>query len=243
MRTVATAGASPRRRERLFFTGMAVAITLTVFAGFSRTYFLKSYFGAPPLIPLLHLHGLVFTSWIVLFLVQNLLVATNRTRIHRRLGILGAVIAALMVIVGVATALIRTRQSFVQSGDTAALSFLTIPLGDLLLFSILVGAGLYFRRRADVHKRLLLLATISILAAAVARLPLEILKAGPPAFFGLTDIFIVGLLVYDLVTLRRIHRVTAWGGLAIIASQPLRLMIGSTHAWIAFANWLTQWVG
>lgn len=237
------AGAKRRRRERLFYTGMAFAIALTVFAGFSRTYFLKSYFGAPPLVPLLHLHGLVFTSWILFFLVQNLLVATNRTRIHRRIGIAGVVIAGLIVLVGVATALIRARQNFVLSGDTAALSFLTIPLGDLLLFSALVGAGFYFRRRADVHKRLMLLATISILPAAVARLPLAILQAGPPAFFALTDIFIVLCVLFDLLTLRRVHRATLIAGLVIIASQPLRLMIGSTHAWVVVADWLTQWAG
>lgn len=237
------AGATRRRRERLFYTGVAFAIALTVFAGFSRTYFLKSYFGAPPLVPLLQLHGLVFTSWILLFLLQILLVATNRTRIHRRIGIAGVVIAGLMVIVGVATALIRARQNFVLSGDTAPLSFLTIPLGDLLLFSALVGGGFYFRRRADVHKRLMLLATISILPAAVARLPLTILQAGPPAFFALMDIFIVACVLFDLLSLRRVHRVTLIAGLAIIVSQPLRLMIGSTQAWLGVANWLTQWRG
>jgi nitrate/nitrite transporter NarK len=88
----------------------------------------------------------------------------------------------------------------------------------------------------------MLLATISILTAAVARLPFEFLKAGPPAFFALTDLFILPCLLYDLATRRRVHRATLWGGLLIIASQPLRLMIAGTHAWIAFATWLTQWV-
>src|SRR5215471_7116862 len=93
-----------RRRERLFFTGMCVAILITVFAGFSRTYFLRPLFQAQPLVPLLHLHGLVFSSWIALLLTQATLVATNRTRIHRRLGILGVMIAVLMVLIGTATA-------------------------------------------------------------------------------------------------------------------------------------------
>jgi hypothetical protein len=88
----------------------------------------------------------------------------------------------------------------------------------------------------------MLLATISILAAAIARLPFGILKAGPPAFFGLTDLFIVACLLYDLIARRRIHRATAWGGLLIVASQPLRLMLGGTSAWMSFATWLTQWV-
>src|SRR6185295_15874243 len=104
-------------------------------------------------------------------------------------------------------------------------------------------AGFYYRRQPDVHKRLMLLATISILAAAIARLPLGILSVGPPAFFGLTDLFIVACVAYDLISLKRIHRATVWGGLFIIASQPLRLMISGTGAWRSFATWITHLFG
>ena len=229
------------RRERLFYTGMAVAITITVFVGFAPTYYLRPYFGTQPLAPLLHLHGLVFTSWLLLFLTQTALVAAKRTDIHRRLGLIGAVVAALMVVVGTLTAIIRTKQAAVSSGEVAPLIFLTIPLVDMLVFPSLVGAGFYFRRRADTHKRLMLLATISILPAAIARLPFALLQAGPPAFFGLTDLFIAACLLYDLLARGHIHRATLWGGLLIVASQPLRLLIGSTRAWLAFATWLTSW--
>ncbi len=112
----------------------------------------------------------------------------------------------------------------------------------MLVFAILVGAGFYFRRQPDVHKRLMLLATISILATAIARLPFAFLQAGPPAFFGVTDLFIAACFIYDLITRGRVHRATVLGGLVIVASQPLRLMIAGTDAWIAFATWLTGWV-
>ncbi len=238
----AHAGITGRRRERIFYTGMAVAVAATVFAGFSRTYYLKPYFGAPPLTLLLHLHGIVFTSWLVLYLTQTVLVAAKRIDVHRRLGIIGAVIAVLMVVVGATTAIIRAKQGATPAAGIPPLVFLVIPLADMFVFSCLIGAGFYFRRRPDIHKRLMLLATISILAAAIARLPFAFLQAGPPAFFGVTDLFIVVCLLYDLLARGRIHRATAWGGLLIVASQPLRLMIGSTHAWLAFATWLTQWV-
>src|SRR3954453_716172 len=119
----ASPGLTARGRERLFYTGMAVAVVFTVFAGFARTYYLKSYFGAPALIPLLHLHGVVFTSWIVLFLIQNILVAAHRTDILRRLGIFGAVIAVLMVVVGALTAIIRAKQAGAPIADTSPLAF------------------------------------------------------------------------------------------------------------------------
>jgi len=236
----ATPAINRRRRERWFYISMSIAAVITVFAGFAPSYYLRPYFNTTPLMPLLHLHGLVFTSWLLLFLVQTTLVAAHRTDIHRRLGILGGVIAALMIVIGPTTAVIRASQGATPVPGVSPLSFLVIPLGDMFVFAILVGTAFYYRRRADVHKRLMLLATISILAAAIARLPFAIMQAGPPAFFGITDVFVVACVLYDLITLKRVHRATALAGLLIIASQPLRLMIGGTHAWLAFATWLTH---
>ena len=227
-----------RRRERWFYIGMSIALVITVFAGFAPTYYLRPYFNPAPLMPLLHLHGFVFTSWLVLFVTQTTLVAAHRTDIHRRLGVAGGVIAVLMVLLGITTALVRAKQGATPLPGISPLSFLVVPLGDMFVFPILVGAGFYYRRRPDVHKRLMMLATISILAAAIARLPFAIMQAGPPAFFGFTDVFVVACVLYDLVTLRRIHRATALAGLFIVASQPLRLMLGGTHAWLSFAAWL-----
>jgi len=230
-----------KRRERLFYTGMVVAIVITVFAGFSRTFYLRPYFQTQPLIPLLVLHGVLFSSWIVLLITQTTLIATKRTRTHMRLGIAGGVIASLMIVIGTVTAIVRAKGPSPIPGVNP-LSFLTIPLGDMLVFAILVGAAFYFRRRADVHKRLMLLATIAILPAAVARLPFAFIQQyGPLAFFGLSDLFIVPCLIYDVVTRGRPHRATIIGGALIVISHPLRLVIGSTHAWLAFATWLTHW--
>src|SRR6267378_2809996 len=187
-----------RRRERWFYVAMSAAVVVTVFAGFARTYYLRPRFTAAPLIPLLHLHGLVFSSWIVLFVVQTTLVAAHRTDLHRRLGILGGVIATLMVLIGFATAVIRASQGATPVPSVSSLSFLVVPLGDMFVFSVLIGAGFYYRRRPDVHKRLMMLATISLLAAAIARLPFAIMQVGPPAFFGFTDLFIVICVLYDL---------------------------------------------
>ena len=230
-----------KRRERLFYTGMVVAIVITVFAGFSRTFYLRPYFQTQPLIPLLVLHGVVFSSWMVLLITQTTLIATKRTRTHMRLGIAGGVLASLMIVIGTVTALVRAKGPS-PVPDVNPLSFLTIPLGDILVFAILVSAAFYFRRRADVHKRLMLLATIGILPAAVARWPFAFIQQyGPLAFFGLSDLFIVPCLIYDFVTRGRPHRATVLGGALIVISHPLRLVIGSTHAWLAFATWLTRW--
>ena len=231
-----------RQRERWFYLGMTVAFVVTVFAGFAPTYYLRPAFTSAPLSPLLHVHGLIFTSWLVLFAIQTSLIAARRTDLHRRLGIAGGVNAALMIVVGVSTGIIRAKQGATPLPEISPLSFLVIPLGDMFVFAVLVIAGFYFRRRPDVHKRLMMLATISILTAAVARLPFAVMQAGPPAFFGFTDLFILACVVYDIITLKRVHRATALGGLFIIALQPLRLMIAGTKPWLAFAAWLTSFV-
>jgi hypothetical protein len=234
------AGARGRRPDRLFYVLLAVVASLLVFAGFARTYYLKAYFEARPLLPLVHLHGFVFTCWFVLFLVQVTLVAAKRTDLHRRLGVAGGLLALLMLLVGVTTAIAAAKRGFGPPGGPPPLVFLTIPFGDILVFSILVGAGFYFRRQSETHKRLMLLATIGILTPAIARLPFAfILAAGPLAFFGLTDLFLAACVFYDTVARRRLHPAYLWGGLLIVVSQPLRLALGGTGVWLTFARWLT----
>lgn len=233
-------GIRTRQLDRYFYTGMTIALMLTVFAGFARTYFLKQYYGTPTLSPLVHLHGLAFSSWMILLLIQTTLVAASQVRVHRQLGIAGVVIVALMVVLGTVTAIQAAALGHAPPG-APPLSFLAIPLFEMITFPTLVAAGFYYRRRPDIHKRLMLLATISISSAAVARLPLAILRFGPPAFFGLTDLFIAAIVCYDLFTRRRIHPATAIGGAFVIASQILRVAVSGTAAWQSFATWLTQW--
>ena len=237
---VSTAALATRRRTRRFYVGMAIAITITVFAGFSRSYFLKSWYGTPELSRLLHIHGLVFTTWVLFFLAQAVLVATGRTYLHRRMGIGGAVLAALVVIVGTAVAITRVKTGVSPIPGVPPLAFLAIPFFDMVVFAVLVSTALYFRRRLEAHKRLMTLSMITLLAAPIARLNFPLLPPGPPTFFGLADLFIVAMLVYDLSTRGKVHPATIWGGLLIVASQPLRLMISGTAPWLAFASWLTS---
>ena len=227
--------------ERAFYSGMAAAIAITIFAGFSRTFYLRPYFQPQSLIPLLIVHGIVFSSWIVILLTQTTLVATRRIRTHMRLGIAGGVVAVLMLIIGTITAIVRAKGPSPIPGVNP-LSFLTIPLGDMLVFGILVAGAFYYRRKLDVHKRLMLLATIALTPAAVARLPFAfIANGGPLMFYGLADLFIVPCLIFDFIMRGKPHRATVLGGALIVISHPLRLVIGGTHAWLAFASWLTHW--
>jgi hypothetical protein len=144
-----------------------------------------------------------------------------------------------MVVVGAAAAIDSARRGVSPPGGPPPLVFLAIPFADMVVFSILVGAGVWFRNRGDIHKRLMLMSTISILTPAIARLP-GVLAGGPLAFFALTDLFVVPCLVYDRVTRGRVHPAFWWGGGALLASQAGRLALSGTSAWLAFAAWLTR---
>jgi hypothetical protein len=235
---MATRIRSSAGKDRRLSIWVAIFIPVVVLAGFARTYYLKSVFGTPALPGLLvHLHGIVMTAWVLLFVAQVWLVAARRTRLHQSLGVLGAVLAALVILVGVATAISATA----RASSSAALQFLVVPLGDLLVFAILIGAALYFRRRIEIHKRLMLVAALSLLPAAISRIPLSFIATGGPlTFFGLTDLSLLACVVYDSVKHRRLHPAFVWGALLVIASHPLRLMLAGTDLWLRFATWLVK---
>ena len=229
-------------RHRWFFTGMASAVMATVIAGFAPTYYLKPLFATPALTLPVHVHGTVFTAWVLLLVFQTSLVAANRTDVHRRLGVVGAVLAVAMVVSGVVLAIASARAAHPALGALAGappLFVLVVPLASVVVFTILAGLGLYYRRRADAHKRFMLLATIALLPPALGRM--RVLNAvGPQAFFGVTVLFIAAVVAYDYWTRRRVHAVSLWGGLFLALSFPGRIALGHTDAWLTFARWLVR---
>lgn len=240
MATPAHSGVAAAPRFRLFYVGTALFFLVLVLAGFAPSYYFKSAFHRPDLPLLLHLHGLFFTLWIVLFLVQTTLVAAGRPDIHRRLGIVGAALAGAMVLI-VPTVAIKTTQAGFRSGPPAPLSALSLPFVNILVFATLVVAGFFYRRQPALHKRLMLLATVSIVPAATARLPLSVIKSyGPVAFFGLTDLVLLAAIAYDALRDRRFYAVYGWGLVFFAIWQPLSIRLGSTTAWLKFAGWLTR---
>lgn len=111
----------------------------------------------------------------------------------------------------------------------------------MLVFAILVAAALYYRHQPQTHKRLMLVATFAVLPAAVSRLPLAFIQNnGPLIFFGVNDLLLLACIAYDTLAHRRLHPAYLWAGLLLIVSHPVRLALGGTSAWLAFAHWLTR---
>jgi hypothetical protein len=236
-----SATAVPRPSVRRLYVWGSLAAAAVVLAGFAHSYFLKSLFGTPALSRLLHLHGLVMSAWIAVFVAQAFLVAKRRVDLHRRLGVLGAALAALVVVVGV-TAGIDAAQRGASPPGVTPLVFLVVPITDMVVFTILAGAGLALRRKPELHRRLMLLSTLSMLSAAFARI---VILTGhgdvaAPVAFILNDLLLLACVFYDTRLHRRLHPAFAWGSLLVIASHPFRLWFGGTDTWMSIARWLTS---
>lgn len=229
-------------RDDYFFAGMSLVVFATVLMGFAHTYFLAGVFHAPLPSAIVHIHGALFSAWILLLPTQVALVSVGRVSWHKRLGIFGAVLACLMVVFGVLVTIDSTRRRFAPPGLDSA-TFLANDLMEMLVFALLVGWGLRVRRDGDAHKRLIVLATVALLSAAVSRWHFyfpAILRF--PFLVGLiVDAFLVSLALFDLFTRPRIHRATLWGSLMVLLIFPVAFkFLGHAPFWQRFTEWVQR---
>lgn len=237
--TVASSAARPARTDSVFFPAMALAMAAVVVAGFARTWFLRFYFQPPePLSPLLVVHGVAFTLWMMLFITQTGLVAANRRDIHRKLGWWGAGLAVAMLVLGWMAALYSLRQGVSPVPSIPPETFFAVPVGSLVTFAPLVLLGIFNRKRADYHKRYMLVSIMVVFIPAAARIALFNLPHVPPLLFGyaVADAFLLALVGYDFFRQGRVHPATLIGAAIMIISEPGRILIGQTQWWQAFAR-------
>jgi hypothetical protein len=217
--------------ERRFYMGMIIALGAVVFVGFAPSFYLRGVFaGGRALTPLLYVHGIVFSTWIALLATQATLIRFRRPDVHRKLGVLALLLASAMVVLGSATALTLAARLLHGQGATAA-GRASLALLDLPVFAGLVVAAVLLRHRPQAHKRLMLLATVALIGAAVNRLPLPAEFAGRYARFLLADLFCLALIVWDLISATRIHDATLAGTSAIILDQIAQASLGQSDGW------------
>ena len=232
--------------ERRFFTAMVVAMALVTIIGFTPSYFLRPVLVTPvslrvPLTPVVHLHALTGLAWLGFLIWQAQLIRGRQHQRHMQNGLIGIGIALSVVAVGIIVAIDSSAGGRQPPGWTPT-GFLVIPFATVLMFGGFVAAALWWRRRPDIHKRLMLIGTTAAIVPALARISTTWLKGIlPPGAIGgmiLSNIFLAALVAYDLKKQGKIHPATMWGGLIMLASQPLRVWISQTEAWNAFAGWL-----
>ena len=227
------------RSDRLFYTSMGLAIAATIFWGFSASFYLSRWLTPPPttpdMTPLLYAHGAAFTAWMGLMVAQPLLVASRNLRLHRRMGWFGVGTAAAMVVLGNLAAIAAMHGGFRGLGDPMV--FYAVPFFAINSFAVAALLAFLWRRRSETHKRLILLANVPLLGAAVARIPLYAIQATAPLsfIFGPNLVILAGI-VFDWRTRGRVHPVWIWGGSAMIGSQLLMMAVMGTGWWHGFAE-------
>lgn len=236
LETIARPLAPPMQRlSRWFSVGMGLAAAAVVIVGFW-----PSFYARPSTMPVMRriviVHAVMFSSWMVLFVVQTTLVATRHVRIHRALGVVGAGLAAIMVVTAPVMAIGLARRGE-PAGDP--LVFLLVITTDVVLFAVLVSAAIYYRRRAETHRRLMLLALVTLLPPALTRWP-WIVRHPAPGIMAMSLLFLVAAPIADVVSRRRPHAISVWGGLAVLMALPLRFAIAQTAVWHQFARWLIR---
>jgi hypothetical protein len=216
-----------------FFFGMSIVTLLIVLAGFSPTFYLRTFFDGPPLPGHLYVHGAVLTGWFVWLVVQTSLIRAEQVATHRRLGMVGAVIGLGVVVAGPLASLnvvsgVRAA-GYDLDMDISALgaeylganvsigTFLSgtvwVNFSQVLTFLVLLLSAILLRRRPQAHKRLMLLATISIIGPALVRISHWPMLGGEqgPLIPLVTVLLLAALVAHDLFSTRRVHPATLIG--------------------------------
>jgi hypothetical protein len=226
-----------KRADDIFFTTMSVVMLVIVVVGFAPSYFLRGAVFAHLPSLLVHLHGAVFSSWIILFVVQSSLVSAGNVRLHRKLGVLGAVIAGLMVILGVLAPFGTLHRGAVLPSFFTPASFLIGNVLGIIFFGVFVAFAVWQRNNRTVHKRIMLIANAMLMSPALSRMTFPIM-VHYPFLIGVIPLgMIAALFIFDLFTRKRPLAVTVIGGFLYWAFDPVSDAIIKTQ----LAQHITYW--
>jgi hypothetical protein len=209
--------------------------------GFWPTYFGPLLSGTVQALPIIHLHAIVFSGWLLLVVLQAVLAATGRTALHMRVGTIGMAYGALLIVVGEATAFSAFGDRIVAGEIEEARSRLFAPVTDLIVFAPFLAAAWVYRRRPEIHKRLIVVATTILLIAAVHRT--RIFGGPPPPLPQLLLLWLapIGLgMGWDFAKRRLVHPVYLLGIGAVVFLKFLRRPLAHTEAWEDFVAWVAS---
>lgn len=223
-----------------FHTSFACLLLILLVVGFWPTYYGPMINGALAISPLLHIHGIIGTAWVLFFLLQTVWIARGHRRIHMTMGWIGAVLAAGMVLMGFLLAIDVIAAGVVNERIVQAQRFSILPLSTSLLFGTMVALAIVNRGHSAVHKRLTLLAMISMMPPAIVRIFLPIFGISPLPVTLATLFLVILCMAHDLRTQGRIHPVYWIGGVVVIGSLPARFLLMQTDFWLSVTQPLVR---
>jgi hypothetical protein len=233
-----TASARPAARRPAvhtrFYLGLATFMGAIVVAGFWPSYFGPMLRGnvARPIV--VQLHGVVFVGWMALLVLQVAVAARGRVSLHRRIGRWGIAYGCLVLVMGLAVGL-AAPVMHANAGDWSrdrAAGFLLTTLGDMVLFGSFFGAAVWYKSRPEIHKRLMVVATVALLFAAVGRMGLE----RTPALFELVWLSpVLAGIAYDGVARRRVHPAYVIGLVGLFVGS-MRVLLEESDVWLVIGR-------
>ncbi len=194
--------------ERYFYFFMSMLIAVVVAFGFSQTIDMNLIHPSIPRPFLLYVHAAVFTGWLVFFILQTALVRTSNVQIHRTLGTFGIAMGIGLPVLGVATALTMTRFDIEKLHNPTAATDMIVPFFDMVAFASTFSLAIYWRKKPELHRRLILASTCALTAAGFGRFPAWILPQN--IFYVGVDLLILLGVTRDLIVSRKIHAVYAY---------------------------------
>jgi hypothetical protein len=231
---------SARLRDRRFYLFITILTAALVFAGFARTFYLNGLFAKMHLPSLFILHGVVFSSWLVVLVTQATLVSAKKIRIHQRLGYASIALVVAMFVLGWIMSVQAAQRGFTPPGGPPPLSFLAFQLFGLFAFAGLITAAYLLRNRPEAHKRLMVGATILLLTPAVARIFLLFsTSAMLPKTLAVQFVLFLACMAFDFFAHKRVHVAYVWCLAAFLLFVFGAIFGGATRPWLAIAHWIT----
>ncbi len=217
---------------------IGVLMLVIAVVGFWPTYFSHLSAGTLDKSPVIHLHSVIFSGWLLLVITQAVLAGRGRIALHRRVGRAGMAYGVVVVVVGWLTAFSQFAMR-VETGNMAeATRRLFAPFTDMLVFGPVLWAAWHYRDKPEIHKRLIVTGTAILLVAAVHRM--TFLGGPPPPTPLLLAIWLSPIalgVAHDAVTRRLIHPVYPIG-VVLILLMKFRAPLRETEAWQGFTAWL-----
>jgi hypothetical protein len=237
--------ALPRRPnlDHRFFAIAAIAVIVAVIVGFGPTFYLKPFFNNPPIArSIIYVHGFVMAAWVILFTVQVYFISSKKIKLHQKLGWIGIGLAVLVFVSGMMVTIAAAKYGTASApAGIPPLEFMIVPFGDMIVFAILFGAAVYYRKNSPNHKRLMLLTMINFIPPAIARFPGGLTDSyGPLWFYGIPTVLTIALITLDTWYHRKLNKVFLFAGIFLIAAMWIRLPLMSTGGWLSFAQWMVS---
>jgi len=222
--------------SRYFYLSMGLIMAGLVVWGFSRTVDHNLFHGNPPRPLLLWMHGAAFSTWILFFIAQSVLVRVKKVSVHRSIGWFGAGLATVMVPLGCTVAIVMTRFDDAVLHQTDVDQFLSIPFADMIIFGACIATAIYFRKKPEYHRRLIFIATCELMDAAIGRFDFWFNHS---IFYVGLDLLIVLGMLRDWAVDGRVSKVYLYALPAMIVLQNVAIYLwranpawwqGMTHA-------------